>query len=213
MTDQKLSDLPETTELAAGDLLYLAKADGAGGHVSRRIDAAKLTSGGGFVSMTGRIGPLATGSALSTQPALGVDVFTLADVIVERVQAWLHANSDFPIVVRLIVAEVNASPDSEVLEILSTSAWTTVSAPGILTFDGLDLALPGDRIHAVILDAASGALTVTAEDRAGGVPPLVSPFGLSGALGFNAPRDIQVGQSVNRYNSSMPHMRIEGRLT
>ena len=72
--------------------------------------------------MTGRIGPLATGSALSTQPALGVDVFTLADVIVERVQAWLHANSDFPIDVRLIVAEVDASPDSEVLEILATSA-------------------------------------------------------------------------------------------
>ena len=46
MTDQKLSDLPETTELAAGDLLYLAKADGAGGHVSRRMDAANLRGGG-----------------------------------------------------------------------------------------------------------------------------------------------------------------------
>ena len=111
------------------------------------------------------------------------------------------------------MAEVNASSDSEVLEILTTTAWATVSAPGILTFDRLDLALPRDRIHAVILDAASGALTVTAEDRAGGVPPLVNPFGLSDALGFSAPRDIQVGQSVNRYNSSMPHMRIEGRLT
>ena len=199
MTDQKLSDLPETTELAAGDLLYLAKADGAGGHVSRRMDAANLRNGGGFLSMTGRIGPLATGSALSTQPALGVDVFTLADVIVERVQAWLHANSDFPIDVRLIVAEVDASPNSEVLEILATRPGPRSRAPGILSFDGLDLALPRDRIHAVHPRRRSGTLTVTAEDRAGGVPPLVSPFGLSGALGFNAPRDIQVGQSVNRY--------------
>lgn len=213
MTDQKLSELPETTELVAGDLLYLAKSDGLGGHVSRRLDAANLRSQDTFLVMTGRFGPLATGSALSTQPALGVDFYTLADVTVDRVQAWLHANTAFPIDVRLIVAEVDASNDSEVLAILATSAFASVAAAGVITFDGLDIALPRDRIHAFILDAASGNLTVTAEDRAGGLPPLVNPFGLSGALGFNAPRDIQVGQTVSRYNSSMPHMRIEGRFT
>lgn len=80
-----------------------------------------------------------------------------------------------------------------------------------VTFDGLDIALPRDRIHAFILDTASGRLTVTVEDHAGGL--LVNPLGLSGALGFSAPRGIQLGQTVNRYYSSMPHMRIEGRST
>ena len=212
MSDQKLSELPETTSLEAGDLLYVARSDGSGGHVSRRLDAANLRTGGGFLVVTGRLGPLAPGSGLNTRPAIGVDFFTLADVTVEGVQAWLHAESDFPIELRLIVAEVDGAEDSEILDIRATTAYASVSAAGIITFDGLDLALQRDRIHAFILDAASGELTVTAEDRAGGMPPLVNPFGLAGALGFSAPRDIQIGQSVNRYNSSMPHMRIEGRL-